>query len=176
MSIYKKNTSPFPIAQRASFAVTPRTPATLLHTGFLKFTSSFLQSTSYKFASSNLTSAPLALNRSHLPPVTYFLNRSIILHITHTLFCREVHNSSSRSRCCLASKRTINLRAILLLYVHYLYLDYVNNCKMLSYKLQSSKYRLTVKTIKISISNTQLILNRVMYTTYFWIMSKTVTF
>ncbi len=46
----------------------------------------------------------------------YWLSVSpIILHITHTLFCREVHSPSSRSRCCLASKRTQNLRAILLL-------------------------------------------------------------
>ena len=37
------------------------------------------------------------------------------LHTTHTLFCREVHSPSSRSRCGLASKRTQNLRAILLL-------------------------------------------------------------
>jgi hypothetical protein len=38
---------------------------------------------------------------------------------------------------------------------------------MLSYKVQSSKYRETVKTVKIYISNTQLILNRViMYTDY----------
>jgi hypothetical protein len=37
---------------------------------------------------------------------------------------------------------------------------------MLSYKVQSSKYWETVKTVKISISNNQLILNRVMYTTY----------
>jgi hypothetical protein len=66
-------------------------------------------------APSNLTSAPLALNRPHLPPVTHFLNRSIILHTSHTLFCHEVHSPSSRSRCCLASKRTQNLRAILLL-------------------------------------------------------------
>jgi hypothetical protein len=115
MSIYKKNSSHFPIAQRASFAVTPRTPATLLHNGFLKFTSSFLQSTSYKSLSSNLTSAPLASNRPHLPPVIYFLNRSIILHTSHTLFCHEVHNPNSRSQCGLAGKRTQNLRAILLL-------------------------------------------------------------
>ncbi len=47
---------------------------------------------------------------------------------------------------------------------------------MLSYKVQSSKYKETVKTVKISIINTQLILNRVMYTTYVWIMSKTATF
>ncbi len=46
---------------------------------------------------------------------------------------------------------------------------------MLSYKVQSSKYIESVKTVKISISNTQLILNRVMYTTYLWIMSKTAT-
>ena len=116
MSIYKKNTSPFPIAQRASLAVTPRTPTTLPQ--MLSLTYKQL-SPIYKLqvAPSNLTSAPLLLNRPHLPPVTYFLNRSIILHITHTLFCREVHNPSSRSRCCLASKRTQNLRAILLLYV-----------------------------------------------------------
>ncbi len=44
---------------------------------------------------------------------------------------------------------------------------------MLSYKVQSSKYRESVKTVKISITNTQLTLNRVMYTTYVWIMSKT---
>ena len=37
---------------------------------------------------------------------------------------------------------------------------------MLSYKVQSSKYWETVKTVKISISYNQLILNRVMYTTY----------
>jgi hypothetical protein len=66
-------------------------------------------------ASSNLTSALLASNRPHLPPVTDFLNRSIILHITHTHFGRKVHNTISRSWCCLASKRTQNLRAILLL-------------------------------------------------------------
>jgi hypothetical protein len=46
---------------------------------------------------------------------------------------------------------------------------------MLSYKVQSSKYRETVKTVEISISNNQLILNRVMYTTNGWIMSKTAT-
>ncbi len=46
---------------------------------------------------------------------------------------------------------------------------------MLSYKVQSSKYSETVKTVKISIINTQIILNRVMYTTYVWIMSKTAT-
>ena len=40
-----------------------------------------------------------------------------ILHTSHTLFCHEVHSPSSRSRCCLAIKRTINLRAILLLNV-----------------------------------------------------------
>jgi hypothetical protein len=39
----------------------------------------------------------------------------IILHTSHTLFCREVHNPNSRSRCGLAGKRTQNLRAILLL-------------------------------------------------------------
>ncbi len=39
----------------------------------------------------------------------------IILHTTHTLFCRKVHNPNSRSRCCLAGERTQNLRAILLL-------------------------------------------------------------
>jgi hypothetical protein len=39
------------------------------------------------------------------------------LHASHTLFCREVHSPSSRSRCGLAGKRTINLRAILLLYL-----------------------------------------------------------
>ncbi len=44
---------------------------------------------------------------------------------------------------------------------------------MLSDKVQNSKNRETVKTVKISISNTQLIKNRVMYTTYVWIMSKT---
>ncbi len=38
------------------------------------------------------------------------------LHASHTLFCHEVHRPSSRSRCGLASKRTQNLRAILLLY------------------------------------------------------------
>jgi hypothetical protein len=46
---------------------------------------------------------------------------------------------------------------------------------MLSYKVQSTKYRETVKTLKISTINTQLTLNRVMYTTYVWIMSKTAT-
>jgi hypothetical protein len=39
-----------------------------------------------------------------------------ILHTSHTLFCHEVHNPNSRSRCGLAGKRTQNLRAILLLY------------------------------------------------------------
>ena len=42
-------------------------------------------------------------------------------------------------------------------------------------KLQSSKYKESVKTVKISIINTQLTLNKVMYTTYVWIMSKTAT-
>ncbi len=42
----------------------------------------------------------------------------IILHTSHTLFCREVHNPNSRSRCGLAGKRTQNLRAILLLLSH----------------------------------------------------------
>ncbi len=115
VSMYKKNTSHFPIAQRASFAVTQRMPATLPYKCFLKSTSSFLQSTSYKSLYQNLTSAPLALNQSHLPPVTYFLNRSIILHITHTLFGPKVHSLSSRTPCCLAGKRTQNLGAILLL-------------------------------------------------------------
>ncbi len=41
-------------------------------------------------------------------------------------------------------------------------------CLVTKYKVQSTKYRETVKTIKISISNTQLILNRVMYTTYLY--------
>jgi hypothetical protein len=46
---------------------------------------------------------------------------------------------------------------------------------MLSYKVQSSKYRETVKTVEISISNNKLNLNRVMYFTYIQIMSKTAT-
>ena len=45
---------------------------------------------------------------------------------------------------------------------------------MLSYKNQSNKEKY-VKTVKISIINTQLTLNKVMYTTYVWIMSKTAT-
>ncbi len=48
-------------------------------------------------------------------------------------------------------------------------------CSVTKYKVQSSKYRETVKTVEISISNNQLILNRVMYTTYIQIMSKTAT-
>ncbi len=110
-----KNTSHFSIAQRASFAVTQRTPATLPYKCFLKSTSWLSPIYKLQVTSSNLTSAPTASNRSHLPPVTDFLNRLIILHITHTLFGPEVHSPSSRSRCCLASKRTQNLRVILLL-------------------------------------------------------------
>ncbi len=47
--------------------------------------------------------------------------------------------------------------------------------KLGNVKLQSSKYKESVKTVKISIINTQLTLNKVMYTTYVWIMSKTAT-
>ncbi len=51
----------------------------------------------------------------------------------------------------------------------------IATCLETEYKVQSTKYRETVKTVKISISNPQLIVNRVMYTTYVWIMSKTAT-
>ncbi len=127
MSIYKKNSSHFLIAQRASFAVTPRTPATLSTQWLSQFYKQLSPIYKLQVASSNLTSAPLASNRPHLPPVIDFLNRSIFLHTSHTLFCHEVHNPNSRSQCGLAGKRTQNLRAILLLLGNVLFIHEVKS-------------------------------------------------
>jgi hypothetical protein len=122
MSIYKKKFITFPNSAARQLCCHPvhaRNPSTSafsnLQVAFSnsQVTSRFIE---YYKCPTRIESTP--------PPPCYIL--SIFLHTSHTLFCREVHNPNSRSRCCLAGKRTQNLRAILLLNVAPAPLSFLN--------------------------------------------------